>query len=629
VRDRIASPPTEYWWKHDEETAHDAIFEYVEALDEERIPELERWLSHAKMYDQRGDMFLTRNSREISDGYGTTNENVIKSTVNTACSIIGKNRPRAAFMTDGADWSVQRRAKMLEKYVEALFHKDSVYETAADIFRDACVAGTGIGKIVESEGYPSLERVQFDEILVDEYECRTGKPRQLHQRRFVDRDVFMAWCDDNGLMDDDLHAALALADTDTPHSVWAKHHQLDTNQIVVVESWSLPYGKKSPGRHAISIRGKTVLWEKYKENHFPFVFFHWSNPLAGFWGLSLVEEIASIQLRINKMNRFIDKAHDLVSVPRVAVHISDANLQTKLNRTVGQIIPYRSKPPQWMVPPAVSGEYYARLDRLRQSAYEMCGVSMSQAQAKKPAGLESAVAIREYNDINTERFAIQAQNYEAFFLEIAYRFVKKARDLHSSNNSVEVLWRSKNLAKRIKWEDVDMDDDIFQMSVEAASLLSRTPAGRQQAVVEMMQAGLVSVAEGRRLMGHPDLQANEDLATAAIEDIHASIEHHLDDLEFQPPEQYQDLKLGIKLYQMECLKARRDGAPEHIQEKLHTWIAQAQSMLDQAEMAARQAANPAGAQPPMGGPPQGNDMGTPAPAMSPQAMQIMPSYAGG
>lgn len=613
------TPPVEYWWRCDKDRAHDSIMEYCEGLEEDQIPKLERWLFCAKLYDQTTDMFVSGVDTGIDYNYSSTNENVVKSTVNTACAIIGKNRPRAAFMTDGADWSTQRRAKMLEQYIEALFHKDSVYETGADIFRDACVAGTGIGKIVEKDGYPSLERVMRDEILVDEFECRTGKPRQMHQRRFVDRDQFMDWLDQHDLLDNDTVEAIALADTDKGNGVWATHHELQDNQIVVVESWSLPYSKKRPGKHALSIRGKTIVFEDYKDDCFPFVFFHWSNPLAGFWGLSMVEEIASIQLRINKMNRFIDRAHDLVSVPRVFMHVSDANAQIKMNKTVGQIILYRSKIPQVVTPPAVSGDYYQRLEQLRQSCYKMTGVSESQAQAKKPAGLESAVAIREYNDISTERFAIQAQNYESFFLEIAYRFVKQAKKLHSAANKMPVMWRSRNLSKRINWEDVDMDEDLFQMSVEAASLISRTPAGRQQAIVEMMQAGLVNVTEGRRLMGHPDLKANEDIATAAVEDIYASIEHHLDGGEFEPPEEYQDLTLGINMYQMACLKYRRDKAPRDILDNLHRWMRQAQSLLKKAQMAEQPPQAPMGA----------NSEGTPAPAMSPQAMQIMPSYAGG
>ena len=51
------------------------------------------------------------------------------------------------------------------------------------------------------------------------------------------------------------------------------------------------------------------------------------------------------------------------------------------------------------------------------------------AQSTKPQDLESAAALREFNDMGSERFAIPAQRYEQAHLEIARRIVELERDI--------------------------------------------------------------------------------------------------------------------------------------------------------------------------------------------------------
>ena len=75
----------------------------------------------------------------------------------------------------------------------------------------------------------------------------------------------------------------------------------------------------------------------------------------------------------------------------------------------------------------------------------------------------------------------------------------------------------------------------------AASTLSTTPAGRQQAVVEWAQAGIISQDEARRLMDHPDLERSMSIYTAALDDIEATIEA-LEDGKILMPEPYPHLQ---------------------------------------------------------------------------------------
>jgi hypothetical protein len=392
--------------------------------------------------------------------------------------------------------------------------------------------------------------------------------------------------------------------------------RVPNHQMAVIESWRRPSGPGvGDGVHCMTIDGLTLLHEKWDDDCFPFVAYHWSEPITGFYGKGLAAQLVGIQLRINKLNRFIDECHDLIAVPRVFMDVGGKPVKAQLTDKVGQIVATRGgKPPTFYTPPAVSPEIYQRLEQLKRSAYELAGISQLSASAKKPGGLESAVALREFNDIETQRFAINAQRYEQFFLEIARHVVRLAKKLHGRGGKPSVVFQARKFVEKIEWNEVDLDEDVYSMSIESSSILSRTPAGRLQSVIEMMSAGLIDPVEGRRLMGHPDLERTFDIQNAAIEDLEAVIENLLDG-KWEAPEGMQNLVDGLPRMQLAYLRAKRDGAPRDRLDLMLRWMTLAQKHLEQA-----QAAQMAATTPPPGGP----NMTQPAPAVSPQAMSIAP-----
>ena len=52
------------------------------------------------------------------------------------------------------------------------------------------------------------------------------------------------------------------------------------------------------------------------------------------------------------------------------------------------------------------------------------------------------------------------------------------------------------------------------------SSLPRDPAGRMEKVTEMIQSGMITIKEGRRLLDYPDLGQAEKLANAGQERIY-------------------------------------------------------------------------------------------------------------
>lgn len=61
---------------------------------------------------------------------------VIRSVCDTATALISKFRPKPTFITDGADWSVQRMAMDLDRFMAGAYEVGGVYEVAARAFHD-------------------------------------------------------------------------------------------------------------------------------------------------------------------------------------------------------------------------------------------------------------------------------------------------------------------------------------------------------------------------------------------------------------------------------------------------------------------------------------------------------------
>jgi len=616
---------TPAWWTSPKGEAHESVFEYVRALEEEQDYLHEENIWHARLYANCDLLGLdwTVRGRQYGRKPLAGEENVICSVIDTAASMIAKNRPRATFLTDGADFTAQRRAKLLERFVEGLFHRLNVYDVAADVFRDACIFGTGVVKVFRDGNDIKLERCLIDDIIVDEMECRTGNPRQLHHRCFVDREVLKA--------DFPKHAnAIELANKNDRQYV--SYRQVQDNQVVVIESWHLPSGPGADdGRHTICLDNVTLQDKKWSGPSFPFRFYHWSKPVVGFYGQGLAAQLTGIQLRINKLNKFIAACQDLISTPRIFVDVASKTLKAHITNQIGAIIPYRGKPPIFLTPQAISNDVYQYKETLKRSAYEFAGISQLTASSKKPQDVESGAALRELNNIETERFSIQAQRYESLHLEIAKMLVEISREIHGDGGRVVSVFSAKNLVQKIEWDQVELDEDKYSLSIEAAGILSRLPAGRKQDVMDWAQAGLIDTDEARRLLGHSDLERTKSLANAAIEDIEATIEELLDGK--QPvPEPYQDLQQGLRRVQMAYLKARHENAPEDILEAMRQWMSQAEGMLNPpAPPVPATPADPA-APPPMpvdpamatAGPmdPAG---GQPTAALAPEAMQLIPT----
>lgn len=584
-----------YWYKKNKGQAHEAVFPYLKRLDNFQGYRQQDNLRNMRLYGNLEFSGIQAfNYMRTEPTYNTQNRvtlNIVQSMIDTATSKITKNKPRPYFLTDGGNWSLQRKAEKLTKFAEGQFHATDFYAKAAQAFKASCIFGTGALKIYRKNDKIEVEHVFIDEIKIDDNEAYYGKPQQMHQTKWIHKDVLKK-------MFPSAAGTIDMANVENKYEKGPIAQQGD--MILVVESWHLPSIEgANDGKHCITISNKTLFEDKYDKMYFPFVFFRWNEKPIGFWGQGIAAQLTGLQLEMNKILRTIQISMHLVSIPKIFVEASSKIVSAHLNNKIGGIIKYAGQMPTEGTLGKIPVELFSHLNTLYQRAYEIVGMSQLSSQSQKPAGLNSGKALRTYNDLETERFLDTAQRYEKVFLDASEQMIDLAKEIGKDTKNYEMKVPGSGFLKTIKWADVDMDENQYVLQLFPTNALSENPASRLQEVQELLSAGFISKEDGMKLLDFPDLKAFYNMANAGVEDIEKQIEDMVEDGIYQTPEPYQNLKYGITKMQQAYLMYRSQNAPEDRLELLRRWMEDAKGLLDDAtqqlmqqQIQAQQAANP-------------------------------------
>jgi hypothetical protein len=511
-------------------------------------------------------------------------------------------------LTNAGDWTLQQKAKKMTRFIQGVFYETEAYAKGALMFRNGAVFGDGFLKIFEKDGRICIEQVIAEEIIVDATESVYGKPRSMFQIKNVDRQVLLELCD-TGAFDGDKDAVRsAILACDAVQNPAGSSNSLTSDLIQVVEAWHLKSGKGAKdGCHMLTIANCTLSNRPYKRNVFPFVKLPWTPPLVGYYGQGLAEELLGIQLEINKLLRQIQLSHHLLSTPKIFLEATSNVVSAHMNNEIGAIIKYRGVAPTIHSFQTVHPEIYMHLDRLYNRAYEIAGISQLAAQARKPSGLDSGRALREFSEIESERFAITQQRWEDMYIEIAQHVIELGREIVKGGASYKVQCPNKRFTEELDLKDVLVDESSYVMQCFPTNFLPATPAGRIQSVQELINMGLLTQETARTLLDFPDLEGAMDLLNAAYDDAMLHIENIITLGEYTEPDPFGNLELLKNSAQAAYLKAKKDGVPEDRLEMLRRTVlscvrmqaSTAASTPVQAAAATAQPVDPSGAPAPM------------------------------
>lgn len=541
----------------------------------------------------------------VTDKIKTLSFNLTQSITDTLVSRLVTQKPRPRFLTSGAGYEDRARGKLLEQFVDGVIDHTGAYSQMARMAKDAVVCADGFVKVSPSDGEIAVERVPPEAIVVDEYAARHYGPRSMYQLESVSAHLLAElYPKHRGAIYEQAGSARDRSRYDV-----AGADMTITDEVDVVEAWHLPSTKTSKdGRHVIAIRGATLLDEEWDSPTFPFVHLQYTDCLEGFYGQGVAERRLHLQVEVNKIAQRIQEAMHYHA--KADIYIEEGSIDEKhLKNSSGNIVKYKpgTQPPVARAQGSMPSEVFRYLDDLIRKGFEFEGTSQMSAQSKKPAGVESGVALMNLHDFETLRHGDMVDRYQQAFKRLAEEIVRCAAKLYEGSTDYAVHYRAKDFVQRIKWSDVDIDRDKYVITVYPANLLPQTPSGRLETVQQLLAAGFIDRTEARQLIDMPDVQNQLALSNAMIEDIDAQAEAMILRGEYQAPEDKQgDLAFAIERMTAHLIRARRLGAPADKLDLLRQWI-------DDAELILRDAMSAAQPPPPMA-----------APGMPPALPGVMP-----
>jgi hypothetical protein len=467
--------------------------------------------------------------------------NLIQSCTDTLVARHTQNRPEPKFLTDNGNYKERHLAERLNQFILGEFYQTDVYEKAAQIFKDALVTGTGALKVYEGDDNKvCVDRVLIADLFVDQNDAINGDPTQLYQLKLVDRDRLIAAHPKKEKVISGAEASYPDRQSDASRTT--------ADQVLVVEAWKLPSAPGAgDGRHTIACVNGVIFDEPWTKDEFPFVFMHYSKPFLGFFGQGLATQLFGTQLTLNRILYTIARAITLVGVPRVFQEQGSKVVSSHNNNEIGVIIKYSGVKPSYEVAPCNAPELYAERDKLIAYGFQQAGISQMQSSGQKPIGLNSGEAQRVYDDIATDRQAAIARAYDNVFIDLAYKITDVAMDIAKREGRYQTVYPNKDGTKEIDLPAMKFLQDPFVIQCFNQSSLPRDPAGRAQAIVERVQSGMITIKEGRRLLGSMDMEQMDKLANASEERIFKILDDIVESGKYTPPDSFIDIALAEEL----------------------------------------------------------------------------------
>ena len=556
--------------------------------------------------------------------------NLTRSYTGTITARVGATAsPKIQFVTSDATWSVRRKARKLDQFVDALALQpcqpfSNVDELLTAMVRDACVFGVGITQVSsEAEQHRVIsERVLPWEIMFDQRDARYGAPTEWCRRYPVARYRALQWYPEHkGEIISAKEAGRFDLEGELGNQNGTVSNDSSLDQIGLYEIWIVASGKDNPGRHIIVIEDSDVslVDEEYTLETPPFAILYWDHPIVGGWCQSLADEAASIEDEVNRNIARLANSGRRSSINVIFYKESTVD-PDKVNETTDAVtIPFTGNVPPQMVQAQLFNQSMIEWVKLQyETGFNLLGISQMAATGEREPGLSSGAAVRAVSAQQSQRFAWLWKQVELWKVQWARLAVAAVRNIADNDSDFAVKWPGAGFLRSIKWKDIDLEDDMFVIQSYAVGPQKNTPEDRLQQAEELFTRGVISLQSYEAIkLGSQDVQAETREQNVQRDLITNYIENWLDatDEQLAEPNGWFDKDKGIKLvpppikwlnlqdaiYQVALgyLQAELDGVPDANRRLFLSWLEMADSMVQQQDerkaqlMASQKATNSA------------------------------------
>jgi hypothetical protein len=555
--------------------------------------------------------------------------NVIRACVDTKLNHIIKNRVRPYFLTEKGDSKLKEKALGMQRAVEAEFTRSRIYGIFGEqVTRHGLMFEAG-GAIISAD-YENhcvdVDLIRAHEFLIDPEDADRGKPQEGWLVRPMPRSKLMAKFGDQ----DGARVAIEAANIARVQS-YSSHRETVSDLIDVWEYWHLPSGyvgddeededgdskPNHDGIHVICIEGFTLLHEPWPYDDFPIAWFKPNMASTGFWSCGTPERLAGAQLKLNEYNTRIDQIMRAHAVPTLLIDRKAKIKLAKWTNDYAKIIETNGPPSQaayYLTPQSVPMELFRRVEDLIRWAEKEEGLSEMSIAARKPAGIDHAPGLEHLADTETIRQTTFFRAFEDFHIDAAKWIVRSLRELAKHDPGYTLYFGDSKQLRRIKWADVDIDEERYHLKVWPTNLLPQTPTAKANKAMQFFQLGFWSKEETQLALDFPDIESISGDLTAALENIERMIEDAR--VGKNPvPEPYMNLALAKTTVINTINRMQADREPEEEVEKIRALYDLVDELIKKAEaaaLAAQAAAQGGASAPPMAAPPMAQPTG-PAP----------------
>lgn len=551
------------WWELKGDDAARALYDEVKAITQKDSPRLSALQRFNQLYTGRDNVVISTYDlisrlRLISDVQriveGKLRYNVVQSAINTLHSKICKRKERVRLLTSGGSWAERRNAQRGERMLYGCFMSARVHEQNMKQTLDSYWAGSGFVQVGHKLRGGKIElcvqRIHPAEVVVDHEDSEDGEPKTMRRIKavpveslikaypqFKDR-IELLQINRNGMM--------------------SSYDSL-TRRVLVIEAWHLPEDDGTGGRHVLAIENALLDEEDYSEFEFPIIKQDYQWTPIGYYGIGIAEMLAGHQSELDSLLSFRQDCLKRASNPRTYVEKGSLTAKDQLTNDVNAIVEYTGTMPQQEVRPPYADQLFRDIEDIYQKAYREVGISEMSSASVKPAGLNSGKALREFSDIESERFQTAGQNRQNAHVDIAralVREVKRVNELAKSLPEYKAAQRKVISYDReygletFDLEDIEMLTDEYVIQAHNVSMFPQKPEGQLEFAQELAQAGIIDAQDTLELLDFPDTSALINRKLAGGRFSRKVIERMLDLEEYIPPDPYEDHARNFQVARM-------------------------------------------------------------------------------
>lgn len=287
------------------------------------------------------------------------------------------------------------------------------------------------------------------------------------------------------------------------------------DSIRIYEAVSPKIGDE-PGKHIIALEDGTVLnpgQQKWDMKISPYVFMQWMPSWRGVAGKSLASIIMAQHRQFNQIvANILACARGCVS----RVWIRDDEELAQQSDFPLEVCEFNStQPPKTDVVNAIPTQLFDMLERTRNQAFQMGGVSANMANGTRPQGLNSEPSQLTFLEIANVRAFEPQTRWQDFHADWMRLKMALANDAYR-NKEVRVMAPGSKMLELIKWPK-DFDEDKYVYRPSLASGLPLTLSGKLQTLQHIHALAPQEFTGGDmiRALGMPDIEATRDLVNAS------------------------------------------------------------------------------------------------------------------